>query len=73
VNAHEYAGTQEWLREAIASAKVTRTPIELIVKDLDRYRVVKIPYYEVPKYPHLKRSGRSPDRLGAIMQPSAKK
>jgi predicted metalloprotease with PDZ domain len=70
VNGREYR--QEWLREAIASAKVTRTPVELIVKDLDRYRVVKIPYYEGLKYPHLERSGRNLDRLGAIVQPRVK-
>jgi predicted metalloprotease with PDZ domain len=67
VNGREYH--QERLREAIANAGTTRTPIELIVKDLDRYRVIRIPYYDGLKYPHLERIERSTDRLTAIEQP----
>jgi predicted metalloprotease with PDZ domain len=69
VNGREYR--QERLREAIAVAKATHTPMELIVKSLDRYRVVRIPYYDGPKYPRLERIEGSVDRLTAIEQPRA--
>jgi hypothetical protein len=39
------------------------------VKNLDRYRTVRIPYYDGLKYPRLERVARSEDRLSAIMKP----
>jgi predicted metalloprotease with PDZ domain len=70
VNGREYR--QERLREAIITARNTHTPIELIVKNLDRYRVVHIPYYEGLKYPRLERLDKTEDRLSAIMKPRTK-
>jgi predicted metalloprotease with PDZ domain len=70
VNGREYR--QERLREAIITARNTHTPIELIVKNLDRYRVVRIPYYEGLKYPRLERLDKTEDRLSAIMKPRTK-
>ena len=67
VNGREYR--PERLREAIGIAKNAHTPIELIVKNLDRYRIVRVPYYEGLKYPRLERVERSEDRLAAIMKP----
>jgi predicted metalloprotease with PDZ domain len=67
VNGHEYR--PERLREAIAQARNTHTPIELIVRNLDRYRVVQVPYYDGLKYPRLERVEKSEDRLSAIMKP----
>ncbi len=67
VNGREYR--PERLREAIAQAHVSHTPIELIVKNLDRYRVVRIPYFDGLKYPRLERLERSEDRLSAIVTP----
>jgi predicted metalloprotease with PDZ domain len=67
VNGREYR--QERLREAIAIAHNNHTPIELIVKNLDRYRTVRIPYYDGLKYPRLERVERSADRLTAITKP----
>jgi predicted metalloprotease with PDZ domain len=68
VNGREYR--PERLREAIVTARNTHAPIELIVKNLDRYRVVHIPYYEGLKYPHLERLDKAAqDRLTAIMKP----
>jgi predicted metalloprotease with PDZ domain len=67
VNGQEYK--QERLRAAITAAKAARTPVELLVRDLDRYRTVKIAYYEGLKYPHLERIEKTPDRLSAIMKP----
>jgi predicted metalloprotease with PDZ domain len=67
VNGREYRSDR--LREAIAIAQKTHTPIELIVRNIDRYRVVKIPYYDGLKYPHLERIEKTEDRLSLIMKP----
>ncbi len=67
VNGREYR--PERLREALVTAHNTHAPIDLIVKNLDRYRVVHIPYYDGLKYPHLERVEKTEDRLAAIMKP----
>jgi predicted metalloprotease with PDZ domain len=67
VNGREYR--PERLREALVIAHSAHMPIELIVKNLDRYRVVRIPYYDGPKYPRLERVEKSVDRLSAIVKP----
>jgi predicted metalloprotease with PDZ domain len=67
VNGREYR--PERLREAITTAHNAHTPIELIVRSLDRYRVVSIPYFDGLKYPRLERVERTTDRLAAITKP----
>jgi predicted metalloprotease with PDZ domain len=67
VNGREYR--PERLREALVIARSAHTPIELIVKNLDRYRTVRIPYYDGAKYPRLERVERSSDRLSEITKP----
>ena len=67
MNGREYR--PERLRDAIATAHNTHTPIELIVKSLDRYRTVQIPYYDGLKYPRLERVDHNVDRLSAITKP----
>jgi predicted metalloprotease with PDZ domain len=67
INGKEYR--PERLREAIVIAHGNHTPIELIVKNLDRYRTVRIPYYDGLKYPRLERIDRNADRLSAIVKP----
>jgi predicted metalloprotease with PDZ domain len=67
VNGREYRA--ERLRTAIAVAKYNKQPIELLVKNLDRYRTVRIPYFDGLKYPQLQRLDRTEDRLGAILKP----
>lgn len=57
------------LAEAITAAKGATTPIELIVKDGDRYRTVAFDYHEGLRYPHLERIEGAPDRLGDILTP----
>jgi predicted metalloprotease with PDZ domain len=70
VNGREYR--PERLREAIVLAHASHAPMELIVRNLDRYKVVHIPYYDGLKYPRLERVEKSEDRLSAIMRPRAK-
>jgi len=70
VNGREYR--HERLYEAITTARNTHTPVELIVKNLDRYRIVRIPYFDGLKYPRLERVEKTEDRLSAIMKPRTK-
>ena len=67
VNGREYRS--ERLKSAVQQAKLNKQPIELIVKNFDRYRVVKLAYYEGLKYPVLQRVERTEDRLSAILKP----
>jgi|SRR5579872_811902 len=69
VNGREYR--PERLRTAVAVAKFSKQPIELLVKNLDRYRIVRIPYFEGLKYPQLQRIEKTEDRLAAILRPHA--
>jgi predicted metalloprotease with PDZ domain len=57
------------LKSAVKSAKGGSTPIELIVKYGERYRVVRVPYYDGLRYPQLERVSGTDDRLEAILKP----
>lgn len=67
IDGREYAPDR--LRTAITSAKTTKRPIELLVKNLDRFRTVSILYTEGLQYPQLQRIEKTKDRLDAIMKP----
>jgi predicted metalloprotease with PDZ domain len=67
VNGREYRSDR--LRTAIMLAKFNKQPIELLVKSLDRYRTVRIAYFDGLKYPQLQRIEKSQDRLDAILKP----
>lgn len=67
VNSHTF--TPERLQEAIVAAKGGSEPIELLVKDGDLYRNVRVDYREGLKYPHLERIAGAADRLSAILEP----
>ncbi len=54
---------------AVTAAKGTDAPIELIIKDGERYRTVSFDYHEGLKYPHLERIAGTPDRLGDLFTP----
>jgi predicted metalloprotease with PDZ domain len=58
----------ERLAAAITAAKAGQ-PVELLVKNLDRYKTVRIAYTEGLKYPVLQRINQTQDRLGAILKP----
>jgi predicted metalloprotease with PDZ domain len=55
------------LKDAIKAATKTQTPIELIIKSGDRYRVAKIDYHEGLRYPHLERDASTPARFDDIV------
>ena len=52
--------------DAIRAAKVSPSPIELIVENTDYFRVVKLDYHGGEKYPHLVRDESRPDLLTEI-------
>src|SRR5690606_36938326 len=59
----------EALRRAITAAKTDGAPLELLLRNGDRYRTVTIDYRGGLRYPHLERDTSEPDRLGAILAP----
>jgi predicted metalloprotease with PDZ domain len=67
VNGREYRPDR--LKSAISAAKLDKQPIELLVKNLDRYRTVRISYFEGLKYPQLQRIDKTEDRIATILKP----
>ena len=64
VNGQAYS--KEALEDAIKAAKGSPAPIELLVRDFDRFRTVKLDYHGGLRYPHLERIPGTPDYLSAI-------
>jgi len=59
----------EALERSVKNASASHTPVELIVKNGERYHVVRIPYYDGLQYPHLERVDGTDDRLSQILKP----
>ena len=59
----------ERLKDAVKAAKSSPQPIELLVKNGDRYRTVRIDYHDGLRYPHLERVTATPARLDDILTP----
>jgi hypothetical protein len=55
------------LKGAITKAKGGKKPIQLIVKDGERYRIVDIAWNGGLRYPKLERIEGTPDRLGDLL------
>lgn len=55
------------LKDAVKASPKTTTPIELIVKDQDHFRVVQLDYHGGARYPHLERVDGTPARLDDIL------
>ncbi len=67
VNGQDYGA--DALKEAVtASAKDKSLPIELLVKNFDRYKTVRIDYHDGLKYPHLVRDTSKPDTLSKLLK-----
>ena len=64
VNGQEY--DEDALEDAIKAAKDSKAPIQLMIKEFDRYRTVDIHYHGGLRYPHLERIEGRPDRLTPI-------
>jgi predicted metalloprotease with PDZ domain len=67
VDGHEFS--PELLLEAVRAAKVSKKPMELLIKTFDRYRTVQVPYFEGLRYPHLERIEGTQDLLTLILNP----
>jgi predicted metalloprotease with PDZ domain len=67
VNGDAYSA--DLLKEAIRAAKDGKAPIELIVKNGDRFKVVSIDYHGGLRYPHLVRDESTPALLDDILAP----
>ena len=61
------AYSSDALKSAITQAKGAKSPIELILKNGDRFRVAHVEYYEGLRYPHLERDESVPARLDDIV------
>jgi predicted metalloprotease with PDZ domain len=70
VNGRAY--TDKLMTAALIDAKKTHHPIVLIVSRDDMYRIVSIPYFDGPRYPHLVRIDGTTDRLSDVIKPLAK-
>jgi len=57
------------LKAAIKEAKPAGPAIELLVKNSNRFRTVKIDYHDGLRYPHLEREASTPARLDQILAP----
>jgi predicted metalloprotease with PDZ domain len=57
------------LKNAIKDANKTGAAIELLVKNGNRVRTVKVDYHDGLHYPHLERVGSAPARLDQILTP----
>ena len=68
VNGHDYDA--DALKDAVtAAAKDNSQAIELLVKNFDEYKTVRIDYHGGLKYPHLVRDTSKPDTLATLFKP----
>ena len=70
VSVNGTAYTAQGLREAILAAEKDKQPLQLQVRQHDRYTTMSIPYYDGMRYPSLERVEGTPDRLDEILGPS---
>jgi predicted metalloprotease with PDZ domain len=58
------------LHDALGASKTSKEPLELIVKNADYFKTVRIDYHGGERYPHLERNSQ-PDLLSDILKPHA--
>ncbi len=58
---------------ALKTAEHSSAPISLVAEQNGWYQTLSVAYHGGPKYPHLERVKGTPDMLGEIMKPHAKK
>lgn len=66
VNGTQYSG--ETLKDAVKAATTSKQPIELLVKDFNRYLTINIDYHGGLQYPHLVRIKDKPDYLSQVLK-----
>jgi predicted metalloprotease with PDZ domain len=67
VNGRKYSA--DVLDAAVAAAQANRKPIELLVASADYYRIVSVPYFDGPRWPHLTRIEGTADLLTQTLTP----
>ena len=67
VDGHAY--NAERLKRALVAAQSSKAPIELLVRQGDAFRTLRIDYHDGLRYPHLQRIEGAPDVLSRIMAP----
>ncbi len=67
VNDIEYG--KDAMEAAIKAAKTDKAPIQVMVKEFDRYRTISVDYHDGLRYPHLERISGKPDYLTPIFSP----
>ena len=63
------AYTGERLKRAIVAAKASPRPIELLVRQGEQYRSVRLDYRDGLRYPQLQRIPGTEDQLSKILAP----
>ena len=68
VNGKEFSG--DAIKDAItAAAKDKSQSVELLVKNFDEYKTIRVDYHDGLKYPHLERDKSRPDTLSDLIKP----
>jgi predicted metalloprotease with PDZ domain len=65
VNGRKY--TDDVLDAALRDAQQSRQPIALLVENGEYLRTIDVPYFDGPRFPHLRRLADRPDYLSAIL------
>ena len=67
VNGRDYSA--DGLKDAVtAAAKDKSQSVELLVKNFDQYKTIRIDYHDGLKYPHLVRDSSKPDTLSSLLK-----
>jgi hypothetical protein len=61
------------LHHAIASAKNSTAPIELVVENGSFTETYKVNYHDGERYPHLERDNTKPDVIGEVIKSRAQR
>ena len=67
VSVNGQAYTRDVLKDAIAAAKTSKSPIQLLLKYQGGYRTVSVDYHGGLRYPHLERIEGTPDYLSEMI------
>ena len=69
---NNYAYNSTVLHDAMKAATKSTEPMEFLLRDGDKFKVLKVNYHGGEKYPHLVRDASKPDLLTEIISPLAK-
>jgi predicted metalloprotease with PDZ domain len=70
VSVNGTAYTAKGLTDAILAAEKSKQPLQLLLRNGDKFTTVSLPYYDGLRIPSLERVNGTPDRLDDILAPS---